>query len=60
MSASSPRNPEMSRNEFPDVKGIDTANSVVEKTYDVFSRNEFPDVKGIDTSKKLLLPILQE
>ena len=39
------------RNEFPEVKGIDTRRGLV-KTHDKTSRrNEFPEVKGIDTIK---------
>ena len=41
------------RNEFPDVKGIDTCSSRQERETGA-RRNEFPDVKGIDTHQKLL------
>ena len=36
------------RNEFPEVKGIDTSRYYLLKNKNM-SRNEFPEVKGIDT-----------
>ena len=37
------------RNEFPDVKGIDTPIEEISYGDPSCRRNEFPDVKGIDT-----------
>ena len=42
------------RNEFPEVKGIDTTHIILLSGYG-HCRNEFPEVKGIDTS---VLPLL--
>jgi len=44
------------RNEFPDVKGIDTVNVSGSIVRNSPCRNEFPDVKGIDTPSWLWLP----
>ena len=38
------------RNEFPDVKGIDTNQRSASPPQTCTCRNEFPDVKGIDTN----------